>query len=168
VAVVDVTAYDGATPVGRWTYNATPSTSFRENMKSGLSQSLAFPLLVNHDNGWTSTIYLYNPAESSVEITPRYVLSTTEGFVYCAEPFTIPARSQVSISQARLPPFASRAMGYFNTTGPVAAAVSATNSTALGTTDRHFGYEAAYPGVAFDFPDTCDTMYAVFLPLVEK
>ena len=167
-AVVDVTAYDGTTPVGRWAYNATPSTSFRQNMKSGASQSLAFPFLVNNDYGWTSTIYLYNPAELPVVITPRYVLANTGGFVYCAEPFTIPPRSLVSISQAQLPQFSSRSMAYFNTTGPVAAAVSATSSSALGTTDRHFGYEAAYPGVPIQFPDNCDTMQAVFLPLVAK
>jgi hypothetical protein len=167
-AAVNVKAQDGSGLVGCWAYTATPASSFRENMESGLGQSVAFPFLANGYDGWASRIHLYNPTESPVEITPRYVFANSGHFVYCAEPFTIPAGGVVSIPQAQLPQVSSQLMAYFNTTGPLAAVVSATSSKPLGTTDRHFGYEAAYLGMSIQFPDTCDTMKAIFLPLVRK
>jgi hypothetical protein len=41
-----------------------------------------------------------------------------------------------------------------------------TSDEPLGDTDRHFGYGAAYPEGPVSFPDTCDTIHDVFLPVV--
>jgi len=159
VAVVNVTAYDDTTPVGRWSYTASVTDT--------IDQGLAFPLLFNESDDWTSEIHLYNPGDSPAVITPRHVSYPTH-VVYCAEPLTIPAGGVLSISQAELPRLLGQNMAYFNTTQPVAAVVGVTSDKPLGETDRHFGYRAAYPEGAISFPDTCDTIYKVFLPAVFK
>jgi hypothetical protein len=157
VAVVNVIAYDGATPVGRWSYTV-PAQKM-------ITQTLSFPLLFTDHDGWTSEIHLYNFSDSPSEVTPRYI-SYPAGFVYCADSFTIPAHSMLSISQDELPPFFDLSMAYFSATQPVAAAVGVTSDEPLGDTDRHFGYGAAYPEGPVSFPDTCDTIHDVFLPVV--
>jgi len=158
-AVVNVTAYNGITPVGRWSYTVPG--------QNVVTDTLALPLLFNSFEGWTSEIHLYNFNSSSSVITPRFV-SYPAGFVHCAEPFTIPAHAVHSISQSELPRAFDVSMAYFTATQPVVAVVSATSNKPLGDADRHFGYGAAYPDIAISFPDTCDTIREVFLPLTLK
>ena len=160
LTIVNVTAHSGATPVGRWSYTAPAQHMM-------ITRSLAFPLLLAGYDGWTSEIHLYNYNDSPSEVTPRYV-SYPVGFVHCADPFTIPAHSVVSIYQAELPRAFGQSMAYFTATQPVAAVVSVTSDEPLGDTDRHFGYSAAYPVEPISFPDTCDTIREVFLPVILK
>jgi hypothetical protein len=157
VAAVIVTAYNGS-PVGRWSYTV-PSQGM-------LKPAVAFPLLNSHHDGWTSKIYLYNSGNSTAVITPRYVGSSS-GFVSCAQPISISAQSAISISQADLPAFNEVSMGYFTSTQPaVAAAVGFTSDKPLGTTDRHFGHEAAYADGIGTPQRPCGTVHKVFLPTV--
>jgi hypothetical protein len=132
-----------------------------------VTRTLALPLLFTAYGGWTSEIHLYNYNDSPAGITPRYV-SHPAGFVYCADSFTVPAHSVLSISQAELPRVFRQSMAYFTATQPVAAVVSVTSDEPLGDTDRHFGYSAAYPDGPVSFPDTCDTIYEVFVPAILK
>jgi hypothetical protein len=100
-------------------------------------------------------------------VTPRYVSYETN-FIYCAEPFTVPAKSVLSVSQDELPSAFDRSRGYFNVTEPMVAAVSVTGDEPLGNADRHLGYSVAYSDEPFVFPDNCDTIHEVFLPIVLK
>ena len=62
------------------------------------------------------------------------------------------------MSQANLSALNEVSMGYFTSTQLVAAVAGFTSDKPVGTTDRHFGYEAAYP---FGMPATqkpCDKM----------
>ena len=161
-AVVHVTAYDAVTPVGSWMYTAPA--------KDLIGQALALPLLFanfgQNGGGWTSEIHLYNSNDSPAVVTPRYV---SDSFVYCPNAFTIPANSALSIAVNDLKFFSDLGMAYFAATLPVASATNATDAGALlGDTDRHFGYNAAYPFDPISFPDTCNTIYDLFLPVIVK
>lgn len=158
LATVNVMAYSGA-PVGRWSYSVP-------NLEM-ITRTLTFPFLYTDYEGWTSEIHLYNYNDVPAQVMPRYV-SYPSGFIYCADAFTMPAHSTLSISQAGLPGFFDQSMAYFIATQPVAAAVSFTSDEPLGSTDRHFGYSAAYSDGSITFPDTCDTIRKVFLPLLLK
>jgi hypothetical protein len=156
-AIVNVTAGSGYTPVGRWSYTV-PSTAT-------LGSAAAFPLLNNRHEGWTSKIYLYNTGSSAAVITPRYV-GYPSGFVSCSQQITIAAGGMISISQADLSALNSVSMGYLTSTEKVAAVVGFTSDKTLGTTDRHMGYEAAYPTGTITPQKQCGTIHTVFLPVV--
>jgi hypothetical protein len=163
--VVTVLSYDGPTPVGIWSYGAV---SFAQTMAPSSGQGLAYPFLLRDSDDWTSQIYLYNPGDAPVEVTPRFVSSYPLRYVFCEEAFTIPAGEFVWLSEAQMPSLFERGMAYFNANGQVFSAVGATSAKPLGTTDRHFGYRAAYPGAPAIFPDTCGLAEAVFLPLIVR
>jgi hypothetical protein len=160
-AVVNVTACSSGTscgsPVGYWSYSV-PSTAT-------LQSAAAFPLLNNRHDGWTSKVYLYNTGSSPAVITPRYV-GYPSGFVSCTQQVTIAAGGVISISQADLSALNSVSMGYLTSTQKVAAVVGFTNDKTLGTTDRHMGYEAAYPAGTITPQKQCGTIHTVFLPVV--
>lgn len=160
-AVVQVLAQDQGSPVGCWAYTAMSATSLGRQAEN----TLAMPVLFSDANGWTSDVHLYNLGGGPAEITPRYV-SLGSRFVYCAESFTLPEGETVSFSQDDLPGFFDQAMAYFDTSQPVAAAVSATSGQPLGDTDRHFGYRVAYVGGEIPFPDTCDEVHRIFVPVI--
>jgi hypothetical protein len=129
-----------------------------------LNQTVAFPLLNNNEDSWTSQIYLYNSSALTTVVTPRYVGES--GFVQCSQPITIPPKSMVTVSQAGLSGLNLTSMGFFTSTQPsVAAAVGFTSDS--GTTDRFFGYEAAYFG-AYTPQRACGTLHEVFLPAIMR
>jgi hypothetical protein len=162
VAIVNVIANNGTTPVGSWSY--TVPSQFR--ISSG---SFALPLLLDNDNSFTTAIYLYNPSGVATHVTPRYVSRDgSADFVYCAPAISIPAHSMTAVDQSGLPPFMNISTGYFTATHPIAVAVGATSNKALGDTDRHFGYEAAYLDTPIVPQTPCSTLYTVNLPLVQK
>ncbi len=162
LAVVNVTAYSDTLhtrPVGRWSY-AVPAQA---QMAVGAA---ALPLLYNHapQSNSTITIHVYNPGETTAVITPRYIAYPTSK-VYCASPITMPAHSKIALAPSDLPPGAFIGSGYLTATGPVAVVVSATSAEPLGTTDRHFGYEAGYPDSHVQPQAPCGAMLSrVFLP----
>jgi hypothetical protein len=159
-AVALVTALQGATPVGRWSYSVP-------TQPQPASGGLALPLLFNDFQSWTSTIHLYNFGEAQAVVTPRYV-SYPGGFVYCASAITIPANSMRAIPQSELPPFVDVAMGYLRSTQPLAAVASVTSDKSIGDTDRHFGYEASYLDAQVDPGNPCDRVHEAFLPAILK
>ncbi len=164
LAIVNVTAYSDTLhtrPVGRWSY-AVPAQA---QIAVGAA---ALPLLNNHDPQWNSTIHVYNSGETTAVVTPRYIAYPTSK-VYCASPITVPAHSKIALGPSDLPPGAFIGSGYLSATGPVAAVVSATSTEPLGTTDRHFGYEAGYPDSQIQPQGPCGAMLSkVFLPAIHR
>jgi hypothetical protein len=164
LAIVNVTAYSDTLhtrPVGRWSY-AVPAQA-----QIAVSAA-ALPLLNNHASQWNSTIHVYNPSETTVVVTPRYIAYPTSK-VYCASPITVHAHSKIALGPSDLPSGAFLGSGYLTATGPVAAVVSGTSAEPLGTTDRHFGYEAGYPDSPIMPQAPCGAMLSkVFLPAIHR
>jgi hypothetical protein len=166
LAIVNVTAYSDTLhtrPVGRWSY-AVPS---QVQIAVGAA---ALPLLYNHtpQANSTITIHVYNPGETTTVITPRYIAYPTSK-VYCASSITMPAHSKIVLGPSDLPPGEFIGSGYLTATGPVAVVVSATSAEPLGTTDRHFGYEAGYPDSRVQPQAPCGAILSkVFLPAVHR
>jgi hypothetical protein len=129
---------------------------------------LVFTHFEGNGGDWNSDIYLYNFGASPSLVTPRYSF-TPDDFIYCGEPFTIPAGQMHTLSLAELPSLFGPGMAYFSATQPVAAASSVTDKNAvLSGRDRYFGYEAAYPEAPISFPDSCDSFFETFLPMVSR
>lgn len=123
---------------GFWAYTP-PSQPLAER------RAIAFPILFDGANQWTSTVFLYNP--SNEEATVRAFYTDRSGTDPCAEDrFTIPAGQTVALTSDQFVDFVDEGMAFFVSSKPLAAVTSGTSTKALtDISDRHFGYEAAYP-----------------------
>ena len=135
VAVVIVEAREGNQLRGSWSYEAT------RNSDLASQKVLGFPQLLNDADNWSTAGYLYNPGTTPATVTPRYI--SRSGVIPCAEDFTIAPGGVHPISEQSLPTDFGQGMAYFLSDQPLAGAVGATSSRALGDTDRHFGYTGA-------------------------
>ncbi len=161
VAVVDVLASDSANkPVGRWTYSVPAATDLTQ-------QTLALPVLFNNYRQLGSTVHLFNPGATPAVLSRRYT-AYADGFVFCPAPISIPPNSYIALSQTEAAAFVDVSMGYITATQPIAAVVEMKSSKALGTTQRNFGYQAAYPRVPVIPQKPCDAVFAIFLPLARR
>lgn len=135
VAVVIVEAKEGEQLRGSWSYEAI------RNSDLASQKVLGFPLLLNDADNWSTVGYLYNPGTTPATVIPRYI--SRSGVIPCVEDFTIAPGGVHSISPQTLPADFGQGMAYFLADQPLAGAVGATSSRALGDTDRHFGYSGA-------------------------